>query len=428
MAKSRIVRIAAAAVLVLGPGTAEATNGYFSHGVGMKAKGMGGAAIAAPQDALSAGSNPAALGFVGDRADIGFELFRPERRSEITGNMNPPLNAVYDANGKRNFVSPELGFSKNLGGRFAAGIALYGRGGMNTSYTTPIGLFGTDDAGVDLAQLLVVPAISVRMGEWSAIGIGINFLYQRFQATGLENFTVTEPRPYSLHPDKITNNDYASSTGFGVAVGWMGRLLPRLAIGAAYQSKISASEFDEYAGLFAGKGDFDIPSSFGAGIGIDLTDRILLAFDATRILYTDVPAVSNPLLPNLGTAPLGDENGAGFGWEDMTVFKVGLSAAATRALTLRCGYNYGGQPIPASETLFNMLAPGVVEHHATFGATWSSPCGGELTFAYMHAFEKTVAGEGSIPPGTPEQGGMGGGEANLTMLENSFGLAYGRSF
>ncbi|MFH1679265.1 MAG: long-chain fatty acid transporter, partial [Candidatus Eisenbacteria bacterium] len=131
---------------------------------------------------------------------------------------------------------------------------------------------------------------------------------------------------------------------------------------------------------------------------------------------------------NLGRAPLGDGEGAGFGWEDMTVFKVGLSAAAADGLTLRCGYNHGGQPIPESETLFNMLAPGVVEHHATLGATWTLPVGGEITFAYMHAFEKTVEGEGSIPPGMLDQGGMGGGEANLTMFEDSFGIAYGRSF
>jgi long-chain fatty acid transport protein len=97
-------------------------------------------------------------------------------------------------------------------------------------------------------------------------------------------------------------------------------------------------------------------------------------------------------------------------------------------LTIRGGYNYGKQPIPESETLFNILAPGVVEHHVTFGATMALTPGRELTAAYMHAFEKTVAGSGSIIPGMPDQGGMGGGEANLRIFEDSFGLALGVRF
>ena len=52
----------------------------------------------------------------------------------------------------------------------------------------------------------------------------------------------------------------------------------------------------------------------------------------------------------------------------------------------------------------------------------------EITFAYMHAFENTVEGESSIIPGPPEQGGMGGGEADLTMSQDSFGLGVGLLF
>lgn len=428
MRGSMRIGIAAITACALAPSPGHATNGYFSHGIGMKAKGMGGAALAAPRDVLSAGSNPAAIGFIGDRFDVGLELFRPDRGSEIEGNMNTPLNATYEANEEQNFFVPELGISKTWNERISVGLVVFGRGGMNTSYETPIGLFGSTKAGIDLAQLIAAPTVGLRLGDKHAIGIGVNIAYQRFKATGLENFTVTSPQPYSLHPDKITGNDYANSTGFGFQAGWTGRVLPRVTLGAAYQSKIAMSEFDEYAGLFAEEGGFDVPSSFGGGIGIDLTSRLFLAGDVARILYTDAASVSNPLLPNLGQAPLGDEDGAGFGWEDMTVVKIGLEAAATEALTLRCGYNHGAQPIPASETLFNMLAPGIVENHATVGATWKLPVGGEVTLAYMHAFEKTVEGEGSIPPGMPQEGGMGGGEANLRMLEDSFGLAYGRSF
>jgi long-chain fatty acid transport protein len=428
MRRGTPVRLAACTVLALTPALAFATNGYFSHGIGMKAKGMGGASIAAAGDVLAAAGNPAVLGHVGTRVDLGIELFRPDRGSEIAGNMNTPLNAEYDANDTQDFFVPEFGIAKVLGSGVSVGLLAYGRGGMNTSYATPIGLFGTSKAGIDLQQLIVAPTASLRVGERHTFGLAVNLAYQRFKATGLENFTVTSPQPYSLHPDKVTNNDYSSSTGVGVQVGWAGTVIPGVTLGANYQSKIDASEFDDYAGLFAEEGGFDIPSTFGAGIAVEAGEKALIAVDVTRILYTDVKSVSNPLLPNLAQAPLGDEKGAGFGWEDVTVFKAGISAEATKALTVRCGYNYGKQPIPESETLFNMLAPGVVEHHVTLGATWKLPVGGEVTAAYMHAFEKSVDGDGSIPPGMPAEGGMGGGEANLRMSEDSFGLAYGRSF
>ena len=56
-----------------------ATDGYFSHGYGVKSQGMGGVGIALPQDGLAAAANPAGTAFVGDRFDLGLVWFRPSR-------------------------------------------------------------------------------------------------------------------------------------------------------------------------------------------------------------------------------------------------------------------------------------------------------------------------------------------------------------
>ena len=103
---------------------------------------------------------------------------------------------------------------------------------------------------------------------------------------------------------------------------------------------------------------------------------------------------------------------------DMTVFKLGVSFEMNSKLTLRAGYSHGRQPIPAGETFFNILAPGVIEDHLTLGATWKLSNGHELSVAYMHGFEKSVNGSNSIPPS------FGGGEANLRMSQNAIGIAY----
>jgi long-chain fatty acid transport protein len=40
---------------------------------------MGGVGIALPQDALAAATNPAGMGLIGDRIDLGATWFRPIR-------------------------------------------------------------------------------------------------------------------------------------------------------------------------------------------------------------------------------------------------------------------------------------------------------------------------------------------------------------
>jgi long-chain fatty acid transport protein len=127
--------------------------------------------------------------------------------------------------------------------------------------------------GVDLSQLFIVPAITVKANENHAIGVGIDIAWQRFEATGLE-FFATEMM--SSDSTNVINNDYASSFGFGVRVGWLGRLHPMLSLGATYQSRTFMGEFDEYAGLFAEQGDFDIPSSFTGGLALTPCSRSVL--------------------------------------------------------------------------------------------------------------------------------------------------------
>ena len=431
MRSTPMFRLGLTAILVVAlSGVALATNGYFPHGVGLKAKAVGGAAVAWPQDALSGANNPAAPGFLGSRFDVGLDLFRPDRGSDIAGHAyGDMVDGEYDGNGKSNFWVPELGYNNQYRDNLAIGFALYGRGGMNTTYTTPIPLFGMTNAGVDLMQMIFVPYVAYKVTENHSIGFGINFAWQAFEATGLEVFAdtvmtsdTTYVGKYSTDPMSVTNNGHESSMGMGVTVGWMGRVHESVDLGLVYQSRTYMGRFKKYQGLFAEMGDFDIPPSLAGGITVRANEKATLAFDVQHIWYSNIKAINNPLLPNFGQAPLGDDGGAGFGWQDVTAFKFGLAYDATEKVKLLGGYNYGAQPIPQSETLFNMLAPGVVEHHLTLGATVLAGSRTEITFAYMHAFDKKVEGSNSIPDM------MGGGEANLRMSENSFGVAVGRTF
>jgi len=399
------------------PMTAMATNGYFSHGYGVKSQGMAGAGIAYGQDALAAAANPANMVLVGNRIDFGLTIFKPDRATEITAPN--PTATTYDPNADDIFYIPEFGYNKMINDTMSWGVSVFGNGGMNTSYKKPIGLFGSTNAGVNLEQLFISPTFSMKVDDKNAFGVALNLIYQTFKATGLENF---DNGTFSSAPGSVTNNGKDSSTGYSIRLGWTSQFNDKVTLGATYQSKSDMSEFDKYKGLFAEKGDFDIPETYGLGLAVKVSPKTNLAFDVVKINYSDVNAIANPLIPNLTTAQLGTTNGAGFGWEDMTVYKLGVDYQYASDLVLRAGYNHGDQPIPTSETFFNLLAPGVVEDHITVGATWTMENKAELSFMFMHALNNTVSGSGSIPTS------FGGGEANLSMKQYSLGVAYGWQF
>lgn len=374
-------------------GALVATNGYFSHGYGAKSKGMAGAGTAISFSTLDSVTNPAALVFLGNRFDIGMALFMPVREYKVTGNpsMYPgtfPLNPGTVESGTKYFILPHFGANFMLDANTSLGVSLYGNGGMNTDYETA-SFHGTSPTGVNLAQLFVDVTLSRRLAKNHAIGLTGIFAYQMFRAKGLEAFAM-----FSRDGANLTGNGTDNTLGFGLRLGYMGKFSKYFSAGASYQTKVKMQEFDKYAGLFAQQGGFDIPASFNIGIAVNPTENLTLAVDLQKIMYSKINAIANPMNPMdfmMGIL-LGDEMGAGFGWQDMTIIKAGLQWAVNPTLTLRAGYSTGDQPIQDSEVMFNMLAPGVIKQHLTFGGTLKLQGKKEVSFYVMHAFSNSVSG------------------------------------
>lgn len=293
-----------AAAAALAPLAAQATTGYFQHGYGIKAKGMGGVGIALPQDALAAATNPAGMALIGNRMDLGVDWFAPDRGASVVG--NPMLSGRYDGSDTASFLIPEFGYNRMLRPDLALGISVYGNGGMNTDYkASPFAAIGgTSPAGVDLMQLFISPTVAWKRGA-HAFGASLNLAYQRFEANGLQPFAM-----FSSDPASLTNRGDDDSTGWGVRVGWTGQLGPALTLGATYQTKTRMSKLDKYRGLFASRGEFDIPENFGAGVAFKASPALTVAADVVRINYGDIPAVGNPIDCLFTGCQLGGPDGA----------------------------------------------------------------------------------------------------------------------
>ena len=368
-----------------------------------------------PLDSIAAANNPAGMVMVGDRIDFGLTWFKPDRTAEITSPN--PAAGTYDGNGRSNFFIPTFGYNKMINADTSLGVSVFGNGGMNTQYNTnPFTPFAASgNLGINMSQLFIAPTWSMKLNPNNAIGVSLNLAYQMFSATGINGPAFSG---ISSDPNALSDNGTDTSTGAGVRLGWTGQVTPTVTVGATYQSKTKMSKFDMYKGLFAEQGGFDIPSKYGVGIAVKPVPESTVAFDVERINFSDVASVHNPLV--FPPPPyLGDDNGSGFGWQDITVYKLGVSHAYSSSFTIRAGYDHCDQPIPNSQTLLNIVAPGVVQDHLTLGATWTLADKSEISVAYVHAFEKTVNGSGSIPAG------FGSGEANLTMHEDSIGISYG---
>lgn len=339
-----------------------ATNGYFDHGYGIKSKGMAGVGIALPQDTLAPAANPAGLVHVADSADIGLTLFRPDRGATVGGNY-------FDANGDAAFLIPNFGWKTTVGKGVALGLPIFGNGGMNTTYSAPIpGFDPTTNLTMNLEQAFVAPTLAIASDEGHAIGLSLIYARQSFESTGTGLPSVGED----------------TSNGFGARIGFTAKVTERLTLGATYQSEIRCEPFKKYSGLFAEQGDFDIPATYGAGAAYDLGQGTIVALDVTRILYTGVRSVSNSMfVPERG-----------FGWQDVTAYKLGVLHKVSEQFTVRAGYNHSTQPIQSEQTYINVIAPGVVRDHLTLGFTWKLASGVEISGFYAKALEEEVTGSG----------------------------------
>jgi long-chain fatty acid transport protein len=404
----KLKQIAVAVSLSLASASAFATNGYFPHGMGVKAKGMGGAAVAMTQDAFAGANNPAAAAFVGNRWDLGVDFFMPDRSATV--------GATSVKSSERTFPIPEFGYNVGLSDKLGVGVTVYGYGGMNTTYRTNL-FGGTGDLGVDLMQLTIAPTAAYKVSPNTAVGISPLLVYQRFEATGLQPF-----QQLSGNPTNLTNRSYDSSTGVGVRLGVLSELSEAISLGASYSPKTNMSKFEKYAGLFASGGDFDLPSNWTIGAAVKVNPSVIVAIDYGAINYEDVNSVSNSSLStpmSQGTIPLGSDLGSGFGWKNINVLKLGVQWQITDKTTLRAGYNKGDNPISAQDVTFNVLAPGVMEEHYTLGGTYKLSNNSEWSWFGMYAPSVKVSGSFLFNPLAPN---------TIEMKQYSFGLQYSKQF
>jgi len=429
-----------AALIMTLSSVAFATNGYFTHGVGAKSKSMGGTGIGSPENMGPnvIASNPALGAFVGDKWEVGMSVFSPRRSYVASPSLANGQGGAFTVgagdfdSGSEYFPIPYIARNWKLDSGRSLTLMFYGRGGMNTNWTDPAataifdpdgpgpapvttlpGPFGGGEAGVDLSQAFLSLNYAGMTSESFAWGLGPIFAVQAFEARGVATFagftrTFAASGGTAL-PTSLSNNGREFSFGIGAALGGWWKLSETVSLGLSYQSRIYMSELDDYSDLFAEQGDFDIPSSIKLGVSFKASDAVRLNFDIEHTRFGDVDSVGNSLA-NLISCPtaglggtdletcLGGESGAGFGWNNVTTFKIGAHWQIDDNWSWHIGVSKTEQPISSIDVLFNILAPGVTEEHYTFGVTRNLQNGRDWTLAFMIAPESKVTGTNLFDP------------------------------
>jgi len=365
------------------------------------------------------------------------------------------------------FVIPSLGYNHPLNDRMTIGVSIYGNGGMNTDYsnavwenfapapnqqvvngqrvvvTVPPGvppqlggriliqdgqpvpvtqpipggqngnpggfLTATEPTGVNLEQLFVEIPFTIKIGDGKqAFGIAPVFAAQSFEAKGLQPF-----RAASVDPDKVSNNGKDWSYGLGLHFGWYGEVTEQLALGLSYRTKMWMGDFDEYSGLFADGGAFDIPAMFNFGLAYKVRPDVTVAFDYQHIFYDEIDAIANSndidLSPCFGASPipsycLGGKSGLGFGWDSLDVFKLGVRWDQSDQWKFFGGASYNTELLKSNrQALFNILTPATVRWHLTLGATYAPNPRNEFNLAFSYMPKETI--DGTSPSITEAQSG-----------------------
>ncbi len=428
---------AVAAVLATGA-TVEAAGPIASA----KAMGMGGAAVAYPQDSITPYYNPATGTCTDTRFDVGVtarysgkELRLSDRPAAPVANLPTgkfKANRDFDAYG-------DFGINWRLGCccDWALGLQYNNYDHTRTRYRQPLADFS---GGTGLAPMgnklkfdyrveVLTLSSAYQVNDCHSFGIGLNFYSSWLTVEGLEAIANVN-NGLSADPANVTNRGTDDAKGVGVTIGWFGQLTNCLWGGASWTSKASMGDFKRYRGLLADHG-FDIPEVWRLGLSYKYDPCTIIAADFEYRRYSQINSWSNDF-PGNSTgvfSPLfGTSNGPGFGWQDQWNFKIGAERCINECWTGRIGYRHEQYPIRdkgGTDIALNALTLHAVQDYLSFGVTWKPDDCNEFNYFSETGFRNTKKGQYPNISGVPDWSPANVSFQNYTY---TWGLSYGRTF
>jgi long-chain fatty acid transport protein len=241
--------------------------------------------------------------------------------------------------------------------------------------------------GSDIEQVFMSVNLARDVTHGVSLGLAPIFAAQRVNMQGLQSFDVATQTSAT---GRVTNNGYDYSYGGGAKVGVLYDPVEWLTMGVSYQTRIWMGKFDRYRGLFAEQGGFDVPPTLTEGLTLRPLKGLELSTEHEQIYYSQIRSIHND--GRAGAGLLGTDGGAGFGWQNMHVWRLGTQWKALDDLTLRAGYSYNTMFTKSTQVFFNTLAPATPQHTLAFGGSYDITPSWSVSLGYVHAFSNSLQG------------------------------------
>ena len=407
--------VLAALIISVAVKPAAAQYGPLLSGAGPINRSMGGASTGAPLSASGALFwNPATLsGLEGSQLDVGAELFFPH----ATLSSNIPANTLGQG------VPPvDLSGSTNSSdGVFALPTIAMSYRPEESPVTYGLGIFSLAGFGLNYPGSTTNPVLSPP----APVGLGFGPIFAQYQVLQIapalvydvnEQFSVSmspllnigqlqvDPLVVSA-PDDANGDGFASyppgmhsgaAWGAGFSLGAYYKA-GDWGFGSSYKSpqwfqSYSYNTTNELGLPRTTEFNLDVPAIVSVGTSYKGIDRLLLAADVRYIDLANTNGYSDS-----GFAP----NGALLGLGHRSIFAVALGTQymVTDATSVRLGYSWSENPIPADQTSANVASPLSIQHILSAGMSYQLTDALSLSVAYSHSFENPITGPIVLPGG-----------------------------
>lgn len=359
--KKAIALVAAGSTLGLSPAVF-ATNGDQMLGVTATQWGRAGAVTAAPEDAGTIITNPAAL------ADLDIQEVRVDMGF---GFLNPPRKANGVDSDSDLYLIPSGAMALRVNPRLVFGMGMAGLSGMGVDFDDIRPTLANNQVVVTTKQFYkIAPGFGFKVNDQLSLGAALNFNYQ-----SLAIYNSLGGQPLALPQTQVF--------GWGATFGLTYDLNDKVRLGASYVTKQWMDEFEWNSAAGKYRMTMDAPPSLAVGVAFKPMPGLTVEADIKHIWFSDV-------LDRVAfDTPMG-RSSMNFGWDDQTVFALGLTKQVNKRTQVRLGYNYGENPIDPEDVMANLGSLAVTEHHLALGVTrfFNDKVAGSLS--YVHAFENDV--------------------------------------
>jgi len=340
-----------------------ATNGDQMIGVTATQWGMGGAVVAAPQDAGTILTNPAGIAELNIkemRVDMGFGFLNPPRK--VNG-----LESDSDL-----YMIPSGALAFNVNDRLYLGMGMAGLSGMGVDFPDTAAASGNQAIITTKQFYKIAPGFGYKVNDALSIGAALNIDYQ--------SLALSNPQ-YTLPQNQVY--------GLGLSAGLIYKPTDTLRIGASWISEQNMSPFHWNTTQGPIEMTMNGPQQFALGVALTPSPGLLIEADIKHIAFSDVlgnVAVSRPDGYS-GSVPAN----MNFGWENQTVFSLGIQKEIDAKTTVRMGLNYGKSPIGTEDVNTNIGSLAVTEKHLSMGMTRKITDKAQVSVSYMHAFNNSIS-------------------------------------